>query len=521
MDYLTLSWPTRRNAPITQRFGENPQIYSEIRVGGARLRGHNGLDIGISFEPVLAPMDGIVAEADDQGRSVPGYGKYIKIVDASAHGSTPGEWRATSRYHTVLAHLSRIDVKVGQRVKAGQHVGISGNTGWSTGPHLHLGLRIKPYNRADGWGGYVNPLPHLIHAEAQKGAVIGPYWIPHHRDIKDLPVMHRWRPAVIKLEAAGWESPELVADLISKTDAILFLRDYAWTGEPRHQELFSDPAGFGKRHAAAAIEKIERVRKAVQERGIDMPPERFVVMATNEPPIWQPGWSDALVEYSLSFAEALTQHGGWYAGLGNFNVGWPGNHCHGCAPDWSFFTRVIAYARATGHIISNHEYWADGGPNAWLRWWVGRGESMPDEQVRRIVGEAGFEKRVKDNSVDAHHAGWSAHVSEDEYIQHLQDYAHIAGGDSRLIGATVFLYDYDNKIWESFDIRRLRGKLISALQAIPRRFRTPFFHDDDGNNQPPPPSEEPCRELYDKIEKARADIARVIQTLQQIEGGLS
>ena len=518
MDYVTLQWPTKTRR-ITQRFGENPNIYRQVRVAGARLRGHNGLDIGASFEPVYAPFDGVVVEADDEGRSVPGFGKYIKLADASARGSTPVELRVTSRYHVVLAHLSHVEAGPGQRVQAGQRLGITGNSGWSTGPHLHLGLRIKPYNRADGWGGYVDPLPHLIHETMQRGAIIGPYWIPYHKDNGDLSVMYRWRPAVIKMEANGWENSDIVVDLLQKTNALLFLRDYAWTGEPRHDELFNDPAGFGKRHALDAIEKIEQVKKAVEERGIDMPPERFAVMATNEPPIWRDGWPQALVEYSLAFAETLTQHGGWYAALGNFAVGWPGNHCQGCVPDWSFFASVISYARSAGHIIANHEYWAGGGPQAWLRWWVGRGESMPDEQVRRVVGEAGLEWRVKEPT-DIKNAGWAAHVSGDVYVEHLQNYARIVGGDSRLIGAAVFLYDYDNKIWQTFDVRSLREKLTVAMQAIPRKFRTPFFYDDTGNSVSPPQSSDNCNDLKEKIEKARAALTQAIQILQQTKGGL-
>jgi murein DD-endopeptidase MepM/ murein hydrolase activator NlpD len=54
---------------------------------------------------------------------------------------------------TVSAHLSSIDVKVGQNVKAGQMIGRVGTTGKSTGPHLHFGLKVQ--------GQWVNPLKYL------------------------------------------------------------------------------------------------------------------------------------------------------------------------------------------------------------------------------------------------------------------------------------------------------------------------------------------------------------------------
>ena len=60
---------------------------------------------------------------------------------------------------------------MGQQVQAGQRLGLSGNSGNArnngssggnaTGPHLHFGLRMAPFNRHDGWGGYSDPAPYL------------------------------------------------------------------------------------------------------------------------------------------------------------------------------------------------------------------------------------------------------------------------------------------------------------------------------------------------------------------------
>jgi murein DD-endopeptidase MepM/ murein hydrolase activator NlpD len=50
---------------------------------------------------------------------------------------------------------------VGATLVARQHLGLSGNSGKSFGAHLHFGIRIYPYTRGDGWGGFVNPVPHM------------------------------------------------------------------------------------------------------------------------------------------------------------------------------------------------------------------------------------------------------------------------------------------------------------------------------------------------------------------------
>jgi murein DD-endopeptidase MepM/ murein hydrolase activator NlpD len=111
---------------ITQPFGLNPQIYSKFG-----MKGHNGIDFGIpTGTKVFAPMDGIVKVKDD---GINGYGLHVKIRN---------EFKASE---IVLAHLSRSSVQSGQRVNTGDLIGYSGNTGFSTGPHLHVGLRnLKP-----------------------------------------------------------------------------------------------------------------------------------------------------------------------------------------------------------------------------------------------------------------------------------------------------------------------------------------------------------------------------------------
>ena len=107
-------------------------------VGPRWGRTHNGIDIiaheGACYgDPAFAAGDGVVVKAERYG----GYGNCV-IVD---HGNG---------IQTLYAHFSKISVKVGDVVKAGDEVGKIGSTGNSTGPHLHFEVRVD--------GEIVNPL---------------------------------------------------------------------------------------------------------------------------------------------------------------------------------------------------------------------------------------------------------------------------------------------------------------------------------------------------------------------------
>lgn len=141
-----LGSPFQGRFGIAQLWGENPQIYSRFTYDGVALRGHNGIDF---LTPVgtnlLAVEQGVVAEAVLNDPS--GFGNYIKLRHS---------WG-----ESLYAHMDNLGVQIGQSVARGAFLGRSGNTGFSSGPHLHLALRIDPFRRADGWGGYSDPLPYL------------------------------------------------------------------------------------------------------------------------------------------------------------------------------------------------------------------------------------------------------------------------------------------------------------------------------------------------------------------------
>jgi hypothetical protein len=122
---------------VSQWFGDNPASYAPFG-----LAGHNGNDYPAwEGTPVLAANPGIV-RCYDQGTT--GYGRYLTVDNV--------------RYWTLEGHLSDWKVRDGARVNRGDVVGFSGNTGNSTGPHVHLGLQIVGM-RNPAYRNWVDPTP--------------------------------------------------------------------------------------------------------------------------------------------------------------------------------------------------------------------------------------------------------------------------------------------------------------------------------------------------------------------------
>ena len=126
---------------ITQGFGETEFSRANARkyIGGV----HSGLDFGMpTGTELLSSADGVVIGTGN--------------TDLVSRCQLWGKWvliRHPFGLTTIYAHLSLVKVRLGQKVKAGDLIGYSGNTGFSTGPHLHFGvydsngIRVVPYER--------------------------------------------------------------------------------------------------------------------------------------------------------------------------------------------------------------------------------------------------------------------------------------------------------------------------------------------------------------------------------------
>lgn len=113
-------WPVK-SGKITSKFGNrNHPVLKSVKF-------HRGVDIAVSLgTPVYAGIRGIVTFAGKRGN----YGNLVEIEGSDG---------IKVRY----AHLSKIDVVAGQRVSDGEKVAETGNTGMSTGPHLHYEIIVN------------------------------------------------------------------------------------------------------------------------------------------------------------------------------------------------------------------------------------------------------------------------------------------------------------------------------------------------------------------------------------------
>ena len=152
---------------VTQYFGNTEFAKSGAYSG----KGHNGVDFRAAIgTPVKAALSGTVEGTGntDAVRGCYSYGKWVLVKHSNG---------LTSLY----AHLSEISASRGEEVRTGEIIGYSGNTGYSTGPHLHFtvyasnGVRVMKLGESTGkktpcanaeipvspLGAYLNPMDYL------------------------------------------------------------------------------------------------------------------------------------------------------------------------------------------------------------------------------------------------------------------------------------------------------------------------------------------------------------------------
>jgi murein DD-endopeptidase MepM/ murein hydrolase activator NlpD len=125
MNDIEIHRPVAAEFPISSSYG----MRTHPLTGERKL--HGGIDFATpEGTPVVAALSGVIARAgwEDESNRKKGFGMRV--------------WQRCGQVFICYAHLSQIDVYPGKQVAAGERIGITGNTGASSAPHLHLETRV-------------------------------------------------------------------------------------------------------------------------------------------------------------------------------------------------------------------------------------------------------------------------------------------------------------------------------------------------------------------------------------------
>ena len=131
------------NGPVSQEFGARPDFAWQLGYG------HLGIDYAVNEgTPVRAIADGQVLWSDWSAKMPHGFATANMFVPGAPGGGITVLLQHDG-YRGIYAHLSRTDLNNGQWVTRGDIIGYSGNTGNSTGPHLHFEVYTYPCRNTD------------------------------------------------------------------------------------------------------------------------------------------------------------------------------------------------------------------------------------------------------------------------------------------------------------------------------------------------------------------------------------
>lgn len=155
------------NGPKTQDFGAHPEFAWQLGYG------HLGFDQGVNIgTPVYAIAPGTVLWADWSSKMPTTFANQNMFIPGAPGGGITVLLQHDG-YRAIYAHLNATHLNAGQKVKHGERIGYSGNTGNSTGPHHHFETYTYPCSNQPRFSRY-NPVPQIEHEDRVAAAVAKP-----------------------------------------------------------------------------------------------------------------------------------------------------------------------------------------------------------------------------------------------------------------------------------------------------------------------------------------------------------
>lgn len=311
-------------------------------------------------------------------------------------------------------------------------------------------------------------------------SVLSVYASPWHRHPQYLAYVAALQPAWIRHhQPQAFDLSELQR-VAPQANIMLRSWDIDDNNGARKRELYDDPRAAARRLLERWDEKADALEDELRRRGLPYNRSRWYYGAWNEP---DPAYIPQIVEGT---AEAMR-----LAGLRGFRLGVVcasvGNFAkpEESANGWAAFKPLEAEISDGGHILIVHEYWQKEGPAG--VWRDGSGEERHDAgnlawrhrsiplNVPILIGEAGANGYIFGRFSGQDDCGWRSAalgLSAGQYAAQVREY--IEGCDARVQGVCLYMTDYHNGQWSTFDTLEAHGELLGVCDVRPLK-PSPFL----------------------------------------------
>jgi hypothetical protein len=291
--------------------------------------------------------------------------------------------------------------------------------------------------------------------------ILGVYYDPWHWRSEDIDFIRDLDPAWVLIHQPSARAIHLVQQAVPNTKIILRSWDIDDSNGERKREMYADPKGAALKHLDMWAAKYVELVRELHNNGWTYDTSKWYLQLVNEP---DPAHVPQVVEYSLE-AMRIANGRGWHlvvvvSSVGTFSK--PSENGNG----WALCKPLEAPINEGGHVLGVHEYWEPKGPNHGedggnLAW---RHHIIPLD-VPIVVAESGVNGYIENRYSNKDDSGWGKHLTAEQYAAQAQEY--IEGCDERVEGVLLYMLDFHDDQWESFDIHNAMAQLLAIKGARP------------------------------------------------------
>jgi len=297
-------------------------------------------------------------------------------------------------------------------------------------------------------------------------SILSVYLSDHHGWCSSIDYIHELQPTVVVVHQPTarsiWRAQQ------AAPDAKIMLRSWDIDDHngDRKREAYADPRGAAGKHYDMWDDLLEQLFGELDRNDWEYNIDQWYLQLINEPdPVYLP----QIIEYTAEWMHRTTWPlGVMVASVGTFGIDDDPNN-------WSLVKPLEQQIRDGGHVLIVHEYWQPEGPSfVWtdkqartredagnLAW---RHQHIPLD-VPILVGEAGPNGFIYNRHTNTDNGGWQNYMTPQTYAAQVHEY--IEGCDSRVAGVALYMTDYHDDQWKSFDTTPAHDELLAIRDARP------------------------------------------------------